>query len=102
MLPKDSRHFAHLVYKAFEEGGSKIAFVIGDADGLSEDMRALRGRRGVSLLSLSTLTFTHKMVSYRIAITLFSRFYECAASLILSAFVILYLHEGMPLCVSYW
>lgn len=64
ILPKDSRHFAQIVYKAFEQGGSRIAFVIGDADGLTDEVRALDKKHGVCTLSLSRLTFTHKMVSF--------------------------------------
>lgn len=64
MLPKDSRQFSQMVYRAFEGGGSRIAFVIGDADGLTVEVRGLERKHGVCMLSLSSLTFTHKMVSF--------------------------------------
>lgn len=60
-LPKGSVAFTDLLFNALREGGSKCSFVIGDADGLPYDIRTMPGPR-VSLISLSPLTFTHKMV----------------------------------------
>lgn len=52
-----STAFASLVGAQIVEGGSRLAFVIGGADGLPP---ALRGE-GRYFLSLSTMTFTHQM-----------------------------------------
>lgn len=60
-LPKGSVAFADLFFSALREGGSKCSFVIGDADGFPANVRTMPGPR-VSLISLSPLTFTHKMV----------------------------------------
>lgn len=60
-LPKSSVEFANLFFNALRDGGSKCSLVIGEADGLPPDIRAITGPR-VSLVSLSPLTFTHKMV----------------------------------------
>lgn len=62
-LPHHSRHFTQLVYDELELGGSRLVFVIGDADGFSKEVRELEGRAGVRMMSLSPLTFTHVMVS---------------------------------------
>lgn len=47
--------FASLLAQKLEEGGTTITWVIGDADGLPEQLKA-----HYSLLSLSPLTFTHQ------------------------------------------
>lgn len=52
----DSEGFSDYFFKAVEEGGSRIAFAIGGAEGFSEG--AVDGKR---LISLSPLTFTHQM-----------------------------------------
>lgn len=63
-MPRDSRHFAEMMYGALQDGGSRAAFVIGDAKGITEDVRqTVKGNRRASLISLGPLTFTHKMVS---------------------------------------
>lgn len=62
VLPSDSVHFSKIVFNALERGGSRLAVVIGDADGLPAEMKALSKNDRVQLISLSSLTFTHKMV----------------------------------------
>ncbi|CDR33921.1 23S rRNA (pseudouridine(1915)-N(3))-methyltransferase RlmH [Criblamydia sequanensis] len=52
-----SEEFASFLKKGFEEGGSRIAFVIGGATGLP-----LCIKNKYPLLSLSSLTLTHQMV----------------------------------------
>lgn len=62
-LPKDSRHFSKLLYEGLEQGGSRISFVIGGPEGLSNEVRALASQgSSITMLSLGPLTFTHKMV----------------------------------------
>mmetsp|Transcript_14927 Transcript_14927/g.25903 ORF Transcript_14927/g.25903 Transcript_14927/m.25903 type:complete len:148 (-) Transcript_14927:171-614(-) len=66
-IPKDSNQFSELLFNWLEKGGSRVAFVIGGADGLPEAVKKdrdlpLHQRRYVHyFLSLSNLTFTHKM-----------------------------------------
>ena len=55
----DSRQFASLLFKKIEEGGSRVTFVIGCAEGLPSAMKADTAQE--PLLSLSRLTFTHQM-----------------------------------------
>jgi 23S rRNA (pseudouridine1915-N3)-methyltransferase len=52
-----SVEFAKRMYDSLEEGGSRLSFFIGGADGLPAELKADRGR----LISLSKLTFTHQM-----------------------------------------
>ncbi|KAK1857518.1 hypothetical protein I4F81_000135 [Pyropia yezoensis] len=66
--PASSDAFAALLYDRLERGGSRVVFVIGEADGLPPAFReAVRstGRGpagGVEALSLSPLTLPHKLV----------------------------------------
>lgn len=62
VLPRDSVDFARIVFNALQEGRSRLTFVIGDADGFPDDVRNIHGPR-IHIVSLSTLTLTHKMVS---------------------------------------
>lgn len=63
-MPSDSRHFADMLYGALQDGGSRVAFVIGDAEGITEEIReVVKGNGSTRLMSLGPLTFTHKMVS---------------------------------------
>lgn len=65
-LPNDSRHFADMLYDALQDGGSRAAFVIGDAEGIPKEVREIvKGNGNARWLSLGPLTFTHKMVSMR-------------------------------------
>lgn len=77
LLPRDSRHFAQLVFDELQFGGSRLVFVIGDADGFSKEVRELQGRAGVRMMSLSPLTFTHKMVSAFLILFSNSFFFIC-------------------------
>lgn len=52
-----SEQFSDYIIKKFEEGGSRLAIVIGGAEGLPP---ALKGHP--STLSLSRMTFTHQLV----------------------------------------
>lgn len=61
-LPRDSVHFGELIFKWLDLGRGKVVIVIGDADGLPDDVLHMKGPR-VNICSLSTLTLTHKMVS---------------------------------------
>mmetsp|Transcript_22767 Transcript_22767/g.46290 ORF Transcript_22767/g.46290 Transcript_22767/m.46290 type:complete len:228 (-) Transcript_22767:186-869(-) len=54
-----SEKFCDGMYKWLEEGGSRLTFVIGGAEGLPEELRGVGARRR-NLLSLSSLTFTHQ------------------------------------------
>lgn len=51
----DSLDFAHFVQKKFIEGNSRVAFVIGGAEGLPNQLRKH------PLLSLSPMTLTHQL-----------------------------------------
>ncbi|KAL9184633.1 hypothetical protein ACHAXT_012603 [Thalassiosira profunda] len=50
-----SEAFSDNVYNWLEEGGSRLTFVIGGAEGLPEDLK-----RGRSKISLGMMTFTHQ------------------------------------------
>jgi len=52
-----SVEFTDQFYRALEDGGSRLSFFIGGADGLPPELKADQKR----LLSLSKLTFTHQM-----------------------------------------
>uniref|UniRef100_A0A7S0NYP8 Ribosomal RNA large subunit methyltransferase H n=1 Tax=Calcidiscus leptoporus TaxID=127549 RepID=A0A7S0NYP8_9EUKA len=52
-----SREFSEMLFRALEEGGARLSFVIGAADGLPEALRD--GPH--PLLSLSRMTLTHQM-----------------------------------------
>lgn len=51
-----SEQFAAFLEQSWERGGSRLAFVIGGADGLPPQLR-----ENYTLLSLSPLTFTHQI-----------------------------------------
>ena len=53
----DSEEFSAFFYNKIQEGGSRLAFIIGGPEGLPPTLK----KRG-SLISLSPLTFTHQMV----------------------------------------
>lgn len=55
--PASSVAFSERVYRGLEEGGSRLTFAIGGADGLPAELKADRGR----LLSLGQLTFPHQI-----------------------------------------
>mmetsp|Transcript_59162 Transcript_59162/g.86593 ORF Transcript_59162/g.86593 Transcript_59162/m.86593 type:complete len:215 (+) Transcript_59162:66-710(+) len=59
-----SREFSDLVYQNLEEGGSRLSFVIGGAEGLPQELKA--GAKG-NLLSLSKMTFTHQQARLLLA-----------------------------------
>ena len=52
-----SERFSDDMYKWLEDGGSRLTFVIGGADGLPRELKTKYGGR---MLSLSSLTFTHQ------------------------------------------
>jgi 23S rRNA (pseudouridine1915-N3)-methyltransferase len=52
-----SMQLADCLYKKLEEGGSRLAFVIGGAEGLPQSIKA---SRQYEFWSLSNLTFTHQ------------------------------------------
>ncbi|MBT6928838.1 MAG: 23S rRNA (pseudouridine(1915)-N(3))-methyltransferase RlmH [Waddliaceae bacterium] len=51
-----SEGFCKILYKAFEEGGSRVSFVIGGPEGLPDVVR-----KRCNMLRLSSMTFTHQM-----------------------------------------
>lgn len=53
----DSEQFSSFIMKKFEEGGSRLAIVIGGAEGLPETLR-----QHPLKISLSPMTFTHQIV----------------------------------------
>lgn len=53
-----SVQFADRLFSGLEEGGSRLSFFIGGAEGLPPSLKAEKRER---LLSLSSLTFTHQM-----------------------------------------
>lgn len=52
-----SEKFSNDMYRWLEEGGSRLTFVIGGAEGLPEELKT---NYGSTMLSLSSLTFTHQ------------------------------------------
>lgn len=52
-----SEEFSSFLLKSLEAGGSRLAFVIGGAEGLPPELK----NRAQSLLSLSKMTFTHQV-----------------------------------------
>ena len=69
---RTSPGFSDLCYRRLEEGGSRLCFVIGGAEGLPDELRP--GWRGdtsglgtVEHMSLSRLTFTHQMARVLLA-----------------------------------
>ncbi len=55
--PLSSVQFSHFLISSLEQGGSRLVFVIGDAEGLGE--KVMKSAKG--LISLSPLTFTHQL-----------------------------------------
>jgi len=53
----NSFKFAEAIFELFERNCSRLAFVIGDANGLSEKLK----KNSICNISLSKLTFTHQM-----------------------------------------
>lgn len=53
-----SEVFSEDMYHWLEEGGSRLTFIIGGADGLPAELK--QGRNKGDMLSLSSLTFTHQ------------------------------------------
>jgi len=68
---KTSEEFSDEIYRWFDEGGSRLAFVIGGAEGLPPALKYGQNREskgndntsiaGSNMLSLSTMTFTHQL-----------------------------------------
>lgn len=52
-----SEEFSRLFYTSLVKGGSRLAFVIGGAEGLPSALK----RKSSHLISLSPLTFTHQI-----------------------------------------
>jgi 23S rRNA (pseudouridine1915-N3)-methyltransferase len=52
-----SEEFSSFLVKKLEEGGSKVAFIIGGATGLSPELK-----EAFPLISFSRMTFTHQMM----------------------------------------
>lgn len=53
----DSKTFSSFIIKKFEEGGSRLAIIIGGAEGLPPILK-----QHPLLISLSPMTFTHQLV----------------------------------------
>lgn len=49
--------FSKFLYKKFEESGSRLTIVIGESEGIPEEIKEKANR----LISFSPLTFTHQM-----------------------------------------
>lgn len=58
--PCTSEDFSDKMYRWLEEGGSRLTFVIGGAEGLPSDLRERWPRGGDGMLSLGMMTFTHQ------------------------------------------
>lgn len=63
----DSLAFGEMCFKKLEEGGSRLCFVIGGAEGLPAELRPGSGGPGLQYFSLSKLTFTHQMARVLLA-----------------------------------
>ena len=58
---KTSEQFSSDMYKWLDQGGSRLVFVIGGAEGLPSELKETRsGRPRPTLISLSAMTFTHQ------------------------------------------
>lgn len=53
----ESERFSRFLIKKFEEGGARLAIVIGGAEGLPPELKM-----NYPLISLSPMTFTHQVV----------------------------------------
>lgn len=60
-----SREFSHMLFDKIEEGGSRVTFVIGGAEGLPPALKASLKKQ--QLFSLGCLTFTHQMARLLLA-----------------------------------
>jgi 23S rRNA (pseudouridine1915-N3)-methyltransferase len=56
-----SIELSELLYASLEEGGCRLSFVIGGAEGLPAELRPHGGTAALGYLSLGKLTFTHQM-----------------------------------------
>lgn len=56
-----SVQFSDLLWRLLEEGGSRLSFVIGGAEGLPAELRPRSAGRGLEYLSLGRITLTHQM-----------------------------------------
>lgn len=70
--PASSVQFADEVFRALEDGGSRVVFVVGDADGLPKDlvqhaMQPGGGKPRLRMMSFGPLTFTHRMMRLLVA-----------------------------------
>lgn len=54
----DSPAFSKFVFSKLEEGGSRLTFVVGGAEGLPPGLKS-KPPQGGTKLSLSSMTFTH-------------------------------------------
>ncbi len=54
----NSDSFSKEFYTLIEKGGSSLTFIIGGAEGLSEEIKS----KSSLLISFSSLTFTHQMI----------------------------------------
>lgn len=54
----NSEQFANFLQTKIQQGGTRIAFIIGGAEGLPEP---LKNKHTASLISLSPMTFTHQI-----------------------------------------
>ncbi len=54
----DSPTFSKFVFSKLEEGGSRLTFVVGGAEGLPPGLKS-KPPQGGTKLSLSSMTFTH-------------------------------------------
>lgn len=58
---KTSEQFSSDMYKWLDQGGSRLVFVIGGAEGLPSELKETKsGRPRPTLISLSAMTFTHQ------------------------------------------
>jgi 23S rRNA (pseudouridine1915-N3)-methyltransferase len=60
--PRTSEQFSNDIYNWLDQGGSRLSFVIGGAEGLPKELKDVEPPGGArsNLLSLSSMTFTHQ------------------------------------------
>jgi len=63
--PKGKQHssegFSRSLYNWLDEGGSRLSFIIGGAEGLPPELKYMKDDKAPPMISLSSLTFTHQL-----------------------------------------
>jgi 23S rRNA (pseudouridine1915-N3)-methyltransferase len=60
-LTRTSEKFSDQLFEWLDRGGSRLSFVIGGAEGLPSELKYPADGKKPSMISLSSMTFTHQM-----------------------------------------